>query len=96
MKNGILILLSPLNNNALMKAIGIIHNARASFKVVAVNNASSQYAEAAPTTEEVSCMAIALQTPKAYCSISSKWPINGKTNKATELRINIVTNANEV
>ena len=46
-----------------MKAIGTIHRARVSLMVVAICNASSPYAAPAPTTELVSCIAIAAHVP---------------------------------
>ena len=45
--------------------MGMIHNALASFTVVAVPKASLPYLAEAPTTELVSCMAMAHHKPKS-------------------------------
>ena len=64
MKYGTLIFFdSLLKMNTDIIEIGIIHNALSSFMVVAVCRASEPYLLAAPTTELVSCMAMAAQTP---------------------------------
>ena len=44
-------------------ANGIIQRARVSFTIVATSRAFCPYAAPAPTTELVSCMAIAAQSP---------------------------------
>ena len=63
-KYGILIFFdSLLKINTEIIEIGIIHNARSSFMVVAVCSATEPYLLAAPTTELVSCIAMAAHTP---------------------------------
>ena len=63
-KYGTLIFFDPsLKMKSEMTEIGIIHNALSSFIVVAICRASAPYWLAAPTTELVSCMAMAAQIP---------------------------------
>lgn len=62
--HGIEILLDlSRNNNIVINDNGIIHSARVSFIKVAVCNASEPKDSPAPTTDEVSCIAIAAQVP---------------------------------
>ena len=58
----ILLVLSR-NKNIVTIARGIIHKARVSFMSVAVCRAISPYASPAPTTDEVSWIAIAAHVP---------------------------------
>ena len=50
-----------------MKATGMIHKALANLTVVATSSACGPYLLAAPTTELVSCMAIAHHNPNCVC-----------------------------
>src|SRR5207342_1076381 len=77
-------------NAAVASASGTIHNARASFTVVAVTSASFPYREAAPTTELVSWIASAAHNPNCDCERSSPAPIEGKMSSAIEFRIKTV------
>ena len=78
------------------KERGIIHKARPSFTVVAIFKASSPYFCAAPTTELVSCMAIADHNPKSLWLMLNKCPTAGNINKAIELSMKIVAKATEM
>ena len=63
-KKGIFILPDRLlNANAVKKLTGMIHNERYSFTVVAICKAFKPNFCAAPTTELVSCIAIAAHNP---------------------------------
>ncbi len=77
------------NINIVTKASGIIHSARVSLMRVAVWRATSPYTSPAPTTDDVSCIAIAAHVPNCACVISSIRPIGGKINNAIELRMKI-------
>ena len=72
------------------RAMGTIQSARASFNTVARSSASGPYACAAPTTEEVSWMEIAAQTPNWPWLRCSACPMGGKMNSATAFRMNTV------
>ncbi|MNX88715.1 hypothetical protein D3C86_1206960 [compost metagenome] len=74
----------------------MIHNARASFTVVATSSACGPYLLAAPTTELVSCMAIADHIPNCVSERCKAWPIAGNTNRAMELRIKTMPNATDI
>ena len=52
---------------AVRRDMGMIQRARASLTVVAICNASGPYLPAAPTTELVSCIAMALHKPNWSC-----------------------------
>ena len=61
---GIEILLDlSLKNIIVISARGIIHNARVNFINVAVCNAVAPKASPAPTTDDVSCIAMAAHVP---------------------------------
>ena len=79
-----------------INATAIIHNARANFTVVATSYALDPYLLAAPTTELVSCMAIAHYKPNCVCDKLSEWPIIGNTNNTIEFKINMEPNATEI
>ena len=74
----------------------MIHSARVSLTVVAICNASWPYAAPAPTTELVSCMAIAAHMPNCCWLSPSASPTGGKTNRATALRTNIVISDSDI
>gem|GEM_PF-2298267 len=75
---------------------GMIHNARISFTVVAICNATTPYFCAAPATELVSWMAIAAQKPNCSCVNDKSCPIQGKTTSATAFKINTVIRATAI
>lgn len=77
-------------------ATGAIHNARASFTVVAISSASCPYAAAAPTTELVSCIAIAAQTPNCFCVRFIRCPTTGNSNNAIEFNIKTLPRATDI
>ena len=75
------------NTNIVANARGIIHRARVSLMSVAICRASSPYTSPAPTTLEVSCMAMAAHVPNWAWLMSNRWPRGGKMNRATALRM---------
>src|SRR3954454_20733946 len=81
--------LRPLNM-ATPSVTGTIHKARVSFTVVATARATLPYLAAAPTTELVSWMANAAQSPNWVSESETRWPIIGKTNSAAAFRMNTV------
>ena len=64
-----------------------------SLVVVATCNANSLLVAAAPTTDEVSCIAIAHQYPNSVSVSFNKSPIGGKINSAIAFKVNIVPKA---
>ena len=97
MNQGILIFCPLLlKMNEVTRAKGIIHKARVSFIVVATFRASSPYAAPAPTTELVSCMAMAAHVPNSCWLMFKAWPITGKTNNAMAFNIKMVPNATDI
>ena len=90
MNQGMLILpLLSRKINMVANARGIIHSARVSLMSVAVWRATSPYTSPAPTTDEVSWMAMAAQVPNCVCVMSSMWPMGGKMKRAMELSMKI-------
>ncbi len=67
----------------------MIHNARVSLISVAVSKATGPYTSPAPTTDEVSCMAIAAHVPNCVWLISSICPMGGNMNSAIAFNMNI-------
>ncbi len=75
---------------AVASAKGTIQRARASFTVVPMTRACAPYFVAAPTTELVSWIASAAQSPNYDCERWSALPIGGKISRAIEFKIKIV------
>ena len=84
-----------------------IHNARVSLMVVATSRALTpwlatssgciwSYAAPAPTTEDVSCMAIAAHMPNCFMVMPKASPIEGNKNKAMPLRTNTTPKATDM
>lgn len=69
---------------------GIIHKALSSFTVVAMCKAISPYFCEAPTTELVSCIAIAAHNPNCSWVMDNKCPRTGNINRAIELSKNMI------
>lgn len=85
-----------LNISADVIETGIIHNALASFTVVATSSACGPYLLAAPTTELVSCIANAHQRPNCVCD-KLKWrPITGNIKSAMEFKMNTQPSATDI
>ena len=96
--HGIWILREPFSRklNIEIKESGIIQRARVSFTVVATASASGPKIAAAPTTELVSCMAMADQSPNCSWVNPSTWPMGGNTNRATAFSVNTTASDREV
>src|SRR5215469_937591 len=76
------------NVRAVTKDRGTIQSERASLMVVPTANAVGPYLAVAPTTELVSWIANADQSPNWAWVMCSRDPMKGKRNNATELRMN--------
>ena len=87
------VLFTLLYTTATINESGIIHKALMSLVVVATCNANSLLVAAAPTTDEVSCIAIAHQYPNSVSVSFNKSPIGGKINSAIAFKVNIVPKA---
>ena len=87
------VLFTLLYTTATINESGIIHNALMSLVVVATCNANSLLVAAAPTTDEVSCIAIAHQYPNSVSVKFSNFPNGGKINNAIAFKVNIVPKA---
>ena len=86
-------LLYLLYKTEIINVNGIIHNALINFVVVAICSANSLLSAAAPTTDEVSCIAIAHQYPNSVSLIPNKFPSNGNINNAMAFNAKIVPSA---
>lgn len=95
------------NKKGVTTASTTIHKARVSFTVVATSRADTpcacsqsgcmlSYAQPAPTTDEVSWMAIAAHIPNCFMLIVSAVPIYGNTNKATAFSMNTTPNDTDI
>src|SRR5881394_3981050 len=84
------------NASAVANVSGTIQRARVSLTVVAICSASLPYFAAAPTTDDVSWIAIADQMPNCVCVRCSACPISGKMNNAIELRMNTVPRETDI
>lgn len=97
----------PLNRKGVMSANTTIHSARVSLTVVATSSELTpcsanhsgciwSYAAPAPTTDEVSWIAIAAHIPKSFILIPSAVPIWGKMNKAMAFNRNTTPSATDM
>src|ERR1700730_3505958 len=75
---------------AVARASGTIQRARASFTVVPITKAWGPYFVVAPTTELVSWIASAAQSPNCDWERWSAFPMGGKISRAIEFKIKIV------
>src|SRR5208283_6176513 len=75
---------------------GTIHRARASFTVVPTASAAAPYFAEAPTTELVSWIASAAQSPNWLCDSFSITPMVGKVSSAMELSRNTVPSDTDI
>src|SRR5580765_7097393 len=78
------------NVNAVAMDRGTIQRARASLTVVPIAKATAPYFAVAPTTELVSWIASADQSPNCDCVMWSASPTTGNRNSAMELRMKTV------
>ena len=85
---------SFLNKSPSIIIKGIIHKVLPSFNVVAISAAFPPYDKAAPITELVSWIAIAIHAPNLSSDISMLFPITG--NNASAIKLNIKIIAKEV